>query len=80
MKTFPIYESKSKESNEIKFGLHSNTCICCGRPTAEKLFIHATTDWLAIDEPDQNKVNNSQGCFPVGPECAKHFPKEFIFK
>jgi hypothetical protein len=58
----------------------SNSCICCGKPTAQKLFIHATTDWVAVDEPDGAKVPNSQGAFPIGPECAKHFPKEFIFK
>ena len=68
-----------KERNEKKFGIQSNSCVCCGRPTAKKLYIHATTDWLACDEPNQEKVQNSQGAFPIGPECAKHFPKEFIF-
>jgi hypothetical protein len=80
MKTYPIYESPMKERNEERFGLTSKSCVCCGRPTAEKLWIHATTDWVATDEPDQDKVENSQGAFPIGPECAKKFPKEFIFK
>lgn len=79
MNTYPIYESPVKERNEKKFGIQSNSCVCCGKLTAEKLWIHATTDWLAIDEPDESKVENSQGCFPIGPECAKRFPKEFIF-
>jgi hypothetical protein len=79
MKTFPIYESPMKESNEHKYGSHSNSCVCCGKRTAEKFWIHATTDWVAVDEPDESKVPDSQGAFPVGPECAKKFPKEFIF-
>ena len=79
MNTFPIYESPMKESNEHKYGNHANSCVCCGKRTAEKLWIHATTDWVAVDEPDESKVPDSQGAFPVGPECAKKFPKEFIF-
>lgn len=80
MKTFPIYESKSKEANEERFGIHMDSCVCCGRPTADKLFIHTTPAWVTVDEPDESKVPDSQGAFPIGPECAKHFPKEFIFK
>ena len=80
MKTYPIYESPIKERNEKKYGIRTNTCVCCGKPTAENLYIHATTDWVAVDEADQDKVPNSQGAFPIGSECAKKFPKEFIFK
>ena len=80
MNTFEIYESPKKYANEERLGSHSNSCICCGLLTAEKFFIHATTDWVAIDEIDADKVANSQGFFPIGPECAKKFPKEFIFQ
>lgn len=79
MKTFPIYESPKKEANEERYGLTGKSCVCCGKPTAQKLWIHATTDWVAVDEVDQDKVPNSQGAFPIGSECAKKFPKEFIF-
>jgi hypothetical protein len=78
MKTHPIYESPKKEANERKYGLNSNSCVCCGKPTAEHLYIHATTDWKAVDTTEE--IANSQGAFPIGPECAKHFPKGFIFK
>lgn len=80
MKTHPIYESPMKERNEKRYGITSKTCVCCGKPTAEKLWIHATTAWVAVNEPDQDKVSDSQGAFPIGSECAKKFPKEFIFK
>lgn len=80
MKTHPIYESPKKEKNEERLGLHNDSCVCCGLRTRNEIGIHATTDWLAIDEADETKVPNSQGWFPIGPECAKKFPKEFIFK
>jgi hypothetical protein len=80
MKTYPIYESPKKEANEKRYGLTSKSCVCCGKPTAEKLSIHCTTDWVAVNEPNQDLVPNSQGAFPIGSECAKRFPKEFIFK
>lgn len=80
MKTCTIYESPKKESNEERLGLHTDSCVCCGLRTAEKLFIHANTDWLAVDVKEECEIDNSQGFFPIGPECAKRFPKEFIFK
>lgn len=79
MKTTAIPQSPRYENNIDRLGEHSNTCVCCGLRTAEKNFIHATTDWLAIDEKDSANVENSQGFFPIGPECAKKLPKEFIF-
>lgn len=78
MKTYHIYESSKKEANEERLGLHTNSCVCCGLRTAEKLFIHTSTDWLAVDT--DKMFNESQGFFPIGPECAKKFPNEFIFK
>lgn len=78
MKTYPIYESSKKEANENLLGLHPNSCVCCGLKTAEKFFIHVSTDWLAVNTDKTFK--ESQGFFPIGPECAKKFPNEFIFK
>lgn len=80
MKTHPIYESPKKEQNEERYGIAENSCVCCGKRIKNVfLGIHATTDWVAVDEGDDTKVSNSQGWFPVGTECAKHFPKEFLF-
>ena len=39
-----------------------------------------TTDWLMIDTDDSDLIDNSQGMFPVGSECKKHLPKQFVFK
>ena len=82
IKTHPIPESSKKEANEEKYGLTSKSCVCCGKPTAEKLSIHASTFWVAVntDSEDLSSIGHeSQGMFPIGCECAKKFPKEFIF-
>lgn len=80
--THPIYESPKKEEYIEKFGDHADSCICCGKPTVEKRWIHAITDWLAVDVDDSDLLpsGRSQGYFPVGSECAKKFPKSFIFE
>ncbi len=82
MKTHKIIESPKKEANEEHYGIHHNSCVCCGKLTAEKLFIHANTNWMAINTENEDLSEfdmESQGLFPIGPECAKKYPKEFIF-
>ena len=82
-----LYESPMKERNEDKYGLISNQCICCGKPMkkGEALFVHMNEDWKAVDPSisvDQCLEStgfHSQGCFPVGNDCAKKM-KGFTFK
>ena len=79
MNTKPLYESPIRERNLDKYGESSNQCICCGKPMkkGEKLYVHMNTNWLAvnptIDEKDclQMTGAESQGCFPIGNDCAK---------
>ncbi|NCB02957.1 MAG: hypothetical protein EOM67_12425 [Spirochaetia bacterium] len=61
------------EANIERLGDHSNTCICCGKRTAEKHFIQMTTSGDLIDSTTE--VDDSQGFFPIGPECLKKFNK-----
>ena len=61
------------EANIERLGDHSNTCICCGKRTAEKDFIQMTTSGTLIDSTTE--VDDSQGFFPIGPECLKKFNK-----
>lgn len=78
MTTIEIYQSPNKDANEAN-GTSENSCVCCGKPIkVVKQFIHVTTDWAATDSPDTS-IEDSQGLFPIGNECKKHFPKEFIF-
>lgn len=77
-KTIPAVYAKDREKNEERHGIFGNTCFCCGRPTAEKQFVHLLTSGDVINTTEE--VENSQGFFPIGPECAKKYPKEFVFE
>lgn len=84
MNLYPIFESPQKKANEDRYGIDENSCVCCGKRLKEiKLMIHAVTTWEATDARTEEECAaagyESQGCFPIGADCAKHFPKEFIF-
>jgi hypothetical protein len=78
-KTKELYESPIRERNLDKYGEITNQCICCGKPMkeGEKLYVHMNTDWMAvcptIDENECFELTgaDSQGCFPIGNDCAK---------
>lgn len=85
METKELYESPMKEKNLIKYGDQAHSCICCGKPTKEKLFIHMVTTWEAvpanIDELELEDLGlESQGVFPIGSSCAKKMGKKYIIK
>ena len=54
-------------------------CFACGRKLGKNAFhFEVSTDWTLIDP---NKANeDSQGCFPVGQECAKKFASNLLVK
>lgn len=84
--TKKIYESPNRESNFEKYGHLSEQCICCGKPMkeGEKLYIHMNVLGLAVNpsisENDFVELTGatSQGCFPIGNDCAKKM-KGFTF-
>lgn len=85
--THPLYESPKKEQNEEKYGITpGNQCICCMKPMkdGETKVVHMNEDWLAVSnevtEENCKELTgaNSQGCFPIGNDCAKKMPKNFI--
>jgi|GEM_PF-4686746 len=83
VRVLPMPENKNYMANVAKYGCHSETCAVCGKRTAEKLFVHATTDWTVINTEQEDLSEygyTSQGLFPIGPECAKKLPPEFIFR
>lgn len=65
-------------------------CFLCGRGLTETaiangwwIHLHAPTGDLLPEgwEPEAPETwNDSQGCFPVGSECAKRIPKGYKFK
>ena len=84
MKTMELYQSPNFDKNEdLSKPGHTERCVCCNKPMKPdqvKYMVHMTTDWLMIDTDDETLIDNSQGLFPVGSECKKQLPKEFIFK
>jgi hypothetical protein len=91
IKTRELIESPRKEANEEKYGVHSDSCICCGRrqndKKTEQKYVHMTTGWEMIntrevEEGTENIVGTdfqTQGFWPIGNTCAKKYPKGFIF-
>lgn len=62
--------SKNYEKNIDRLMEHSDTCLICGlRIKGNIKYIQMTTDGYLINEDAE--VSNSQGCFPIGPECMK---------
>lgn len=83
METTELKRSAKYDDNIERLGDHSDTCFICGKRTSEKLFIHYTTngDIVNTQAEDLSSIDReSQGFFPIGPECAKKYKKEFIFE
>lgn len=78
-KTSAYPESKNKTANEKRYGIQSNNCVVCGKPTKENIFVHLLTTGEIVNT-DANDIPNSQGLFPIGPDCAKLIEPEFLFK
>ena len=63
--------------------INLNTCFICGKPTGSRTFVHYITKGFLIPaELDQDDLEyfdmESQGCFPIGSECAKKIGSEFL--
>ena len=88
MKTHPLYQSPRYDDNEnIRKKGYNERCISCNKPMRQqdiKYYVHMTTDWVAIDSENLSLMSklgySSQGYFPIGGECRKNMPPEFIFK
>lgn len=75
--------SAKYHDNIERYGDHSHTCFICGKSTAQRSFVHLTTDGFLIpaefDADDLHEYDmESQGCFPIGSECAKKLGPKFI--
>jgi hypothetical protein len=80
MKNSPIYllPLMSKCDKVMKF--NQEPCILCERPVninENTKYVHMLTTLEAVTEEEHK---NSQGLFPIGNECCKKLPKEYIFK
>lgn len=78
-----IPESTQLEKNLDRYGNKSNSCICCGKPTNQRYWINTVEGPGAIksnvtDEDLEGLGLHSQGSFPIGSECRKRLPKDYV--
>ena len=86
-KLFPVIireiNGQATPTVEMNFNDQANyaeACACCGKRVREggNLFAHYAIAGYWIPFAEHQDTAASQGCFPIGPECAKRFPKEFV--
>jgi hypothetical protein len=74
-------QSVNYEKNIEQFGDDSNSCICCGKriknyPNCK--FIHLLTNGNIVSYSGDD-IEDSQGFFPIGNDCAKKLVIKFTF-
>lgn len=84
--TKELYISPMRERNEMKYG--DGGCICCLKPITDEdsYYVHVNIDMEAVNPEIVTEENceeltgsESQGCFPIGNDCAKKM-QGFVFK
>lgn len=82
MKTLELIQTESYDKNIDRGGM--NPCARCGKDVKnEKYRIHLIDGgctMLAVDSfPEYVSDAGDCGMHPIGSECKKHIPKEFIY-
>lgn len=71
-----LLEGDLEPADEFE-GNGENPCFLCGRETRGERFVHLHVDYYLV--PFETDLGDeSQGWFPIGPECAKKLPAEFV--
>lgn len=74
---YPINLLQNKKAQENWSDFDENQCCLCGKKVGKNpIYVHYLTNGN-ITNADDDIVVNSQGCFPVGSECAKKINKIF---
>lgn len=77
----PLEEVQSKEVWEVWHRSGENVCAICGKPIKEgqrTKYIHLLTNGNIVSYSGHD-IENSQGFFPVGENCAKKLVIKFAF-
>lgn len=79
----PLTEVRSAnyEATIEALGEHSNTCLICGKrikDEAKAKMVHLLTSGNIVSWPTDD-IEESQGFFPVGYDCAKKLVINFSF-
>lgn len=73
----PIEQFQNKDAQDNWACYNSNQCSLCGRKLGKHpQMIHYLTNGK-ITSKSEHEVDNSQGYFEIGSECAKKLPKGF---
>lgn len=79
----PLSEIQSPNygSNIKRYGEDGNTCICCGKriknyPDCKMVHLLTNGNIVSFGGDD---IENSQGFFPIGNDCAKKLVITFAF-
>ena len=71
------------KSESARIGRDNDGCYLCGRRLGKhpKMIHHDVYGNLIKDGVDElEDPSKDQGCFPVGSECAKKIPNEYLSK
>lgn len=77
------YEKNRTRQSQIN-NKDRDDCFICGRPVNSKVgrYVHLRIDGVLIpkdaEELPEYEGGMSQGCFPIGSECAKKLPKKYV--
>lgn len=75
----PIEELQTEDARENWGNYNSDQCCLCGKKVGKNpKYVHLLTDGNIISYSGDD-VENSQGFFPVGSECAKKLVINFAF-
>jgi len=78
-----LFEIPASDVRDDKDDLENgkNPCFCCGKEIKEKngkpSFVHLLTNGNLVSTDQE--FDNDQGFFPIGNECKKRLPNNFIF-
>lgn len=68
-------------NKEFNFKANQEPCIVCQKPmnvSDKTKYVHMLTSGYLINSL-HNYEFDSQGLFPIGNDCCKRLPKDFIF-
>lgn len=78
----PLEEVRSEqyEDNIKRYGDHDNSCFICGKriTSGKERMVHLLTNGNIVSYGSED-IENSQGFFPVGSDCAKKLTINFTF-
>jgi hypothetical protein len=84
MKTLELIQTETYETN-LEKGQNLNPCARCGKDVKnQKYSVHFIDgDNIMLSVADENNYISDAGDMgfqPIGSECAKHIPSEFLHK